>query len=137
MPHWIVFPEYFYALHVSIASSMIWSTISNVIQVSSLAMLFDVLHTAVKFESLHMLTTLLSQKESVRVPIFCPIRFIWTMEDFSLTPYLYFFWNTEATSWRFEVNAIHNLGISYPWWNYRRSPKPCWYVHPSYFRIMH
>jgi hypothetical protein len=23
MPHWIVFPEYFYALHVSIASLMI------------------------------------------------------------------------------------------------------------------
>ncbi|KAF7091732.1 hypothetical protein CFC21_094292 [Triticum aestivum] len=32
--------------------------------VTSLAMLFGVLHTAVKFESLHMLATLLSQKES-------------------------------------------------------------------------
>ncbi|KAL5232142.1 hypothetical protein ABZP36_030918 [Zizania latifolia] len=35
--------------------------------VTSLARLFAVLHTTVKFESLHMLTALLSQKESVRI----------------------------------------------------------------------
>lgn len=37
------------------------------IQVTSLARLFAVLHTTVKFEALHMLTALLSQKESVRI----------------------------------------------------------------------
>jgi hypothetical protein len=34
--------------------------------VTCLARLFAVLHTAVKFDALHMLATLLSQKESVR-----------------------------------------------------------------------
>jgi hypothetical protein len=68
--HWIVLPEIFYASYVSIACLMISSTISIVIQVASLAVPFNVLHTAVKFESLHMLTTLLSQKESVRVTFF-------------------------------------------------------------------
>ncbi|OEL12975.1 hypothetical protein BAE44_0026006, partial [Dichanthelium oligosanthes] len=37
--------------------------------VTSLARLFAVLHTAVKFDALHMLTTLLSQKESVRMTL--------------------------------------------------------------------
>jgi len=37
--------------------------------VTCLARLFAVLHTAVKFDALHMLTTLLSQKESVRVTL--------------------------------------------------------------------
>jgi hypothetical protein len=75
MAHWIVFPENVYPSYISIANLMISSTISIVIQVASLAVPFNVLHTAVKFESLHMLTTLLSQKESVRVTFFPSLMF--------------------------------------------------------------
>ena len=59
-------------------------------------MLFGVLHTAFKFESLHMLATLLSQKESERVTL-SPNLFNLYFGDFSLTTSLYF-WNTKATS---------------------------------------